>query len=148
MYKLLIDGKLVDGASTLEVVNPATGKSFTTCPRADIGQLDAAVAAAKAAFPAWSATPFAERRALLERWADAIEARQDDFARLLTQEQGKPLPQAAYEMAGTIGLLRTFAASELNTEILRDDGSTRLIRQWAPLGVVAAITPWNFPCSC
>lgn len=145
MYKLLIDGKLVDGASTLEVVNPATGKSFTTCPRADIGQLDAAVAAAKAAFPAWSATPFAERRALLERWADAIEARQDDFARLLTQEQGKPLPQAAYEMAGTIGLLRTFAASELNTEILRDDGSTRLIRQWAPLGVVAAITPWNFP---
>jgi acyl-CoA reductase-like NAD-dependent aldehyde dehydrogenase len=54
MYKLLIDGKLVDGASTLEVVNPATGKVLT-CPRADIGQLDAAVAAAKAAFPAWSA---------------------------------------------------------------------------------------------
>lgn len=145
MYKLLIDGRLVDGSSTLEVVNPATGKAFATCPRADIGQLDSAVAAAKAAFPGWAATPFADRRALLERWADAIEARQDDFAHLLTQEQGKPLPQAAHEMAGTIGLLRTFAAEELGTEILRDDGTTRLIRQWTPLGVVAAITPWNFP---
>lgn len=145
MYELLIDGQLVDGAATLDVVNPATGKVFATCARADVGQLDAAVAAAKAAFPGWAATPFVERRALLMRWADAIEARQDEFARLLTQEQGKPLPQAAYEMAGTIGLLRTFADEELKTEVLRDDGSTRLIRQWSPLGVVAAITPWNFP---
>ena len=145
MYKLLIDGKLVDGANTLDVVNPATGKVFATCARADVVQLDSAVAAAKAAFPSWAATPFADRRALLERWADAIEARKDDFARLLTQEQGKPLPQAAYEMEGAIGVLRTFAAEDLKAEVLRDDGATRLIRHWTPLGVVAAITPWNFP---
>lgn len=145
MYRLLIDGALVDGASTMDVVNPATGTAFATCARADASQLESAVAAAKRAFPGWSATPFSERRALLERWADAIEARKDEFTRLLTQEQGKPLPQAAYEMEGTLGLLRTFAAMELETEILRDDGVSRIIRQWTPLGVVAAITPWNFP---
>ena len=145
MYRLLIDGTLVEGASTMDVVNPATGATFATCARADASQLESAVAAAKRAFPAWSATLFSERRALLERWADAIEARKGEFARLLTQEQGKPLPQAAYEMEGTLGLLRTFAAMELETEVLRDDGVSRIIRQWTPLGVVAAITPWNFP---
>lgn len=145
MFRLLINGKLVDGASTMDVINPATGAVFATCARADDSLLDRAVGAAKAAFPSWSRTPFAERRAVLERWADAIEARQGEFARLLTQEQGKPLSQAEYEMAGTIGLLRTFAAMELKTEILRDDGANRIVRQWTPLGVVAAITPWNFP---
>ncbi|CAM8665033.1 aldehyde dehydrogenase family protein [Sphingobium sp.] len=145
MHRLLIDGKLVDGARTMEVVNPATGKAFASCARADAQQLDDAVAAAKAAFPAWAARPFAERRQLLESYADAIDARKDEFARLLTREQGKPLPQAAYEMEGAIALLRTFAAMELGLEEIRDDGATRLIRQWSPLGVVAAITPWNFP---
>ncbi len=145
MHRLLIDGKLVDGARTMEVVNPATGKAFASCARADAQQLDDAVAAAKAAFPAWAARPFAERRQLLESYVDAIDARKDEFARLLTREQGKPLPQAAYEMEGAIALLRTFAAMELGLEEIRDDGATRLIRQWSPLGVVAAITPWNFP---
>lgn len=145
MFRLLINGMLVDGASTMDIINPATGSAFATCARADANQLEAAVGAAKVALPSWSTTPFAERRALLERWADAIEARQGEFARLLTLEQGKPLPQAEYEMAGTIGLLRTFAAMELKTEILRDDGACRIVRQWTPLGVVAAITPWNFP---
>ncbi|MEG8220731.1 aldehyde dehydrogenase family protein [Sphingomonas sp. HH69] len=145
MYRLLIDGKLVDGAHRLEVINPATGQVFASCARADAAQLDAAVAAAKAAFPSWAGRPFAERRQLLERYADAIDARKDEFARLLTREQGKPLPQAAYEMEGAIGLLRTFAGMELGLEVIRDEGGTRLIRQWSPLGVVAAITPWNFP---
>lgn len=145
MYRLLIDGKLVDGAHEMDVINPATGQVFASCARADAAQLDAAIAAAKAAFPSWAARRFAERRQLLERYADAIDARKDEFARLLTREQGKPLPQAAYEMEGAIGLLRTFAGMELGLEVIRDEGGTRLIRQWSPLGVVAAITPWNFP---
>ena len=62
-YKLLINGKLVDGATTLEVINPATGQVFETCARANEAQLNEAVAAAKAAFPAWSATKLADRRA-------------------------------------------------------------------------------------
>lgn len=90
-YKMLIDGKLVDGATTLDVFNPATGGVLATCPRADEAQLNAAVAAAKAAFPGWSALSFGERRKKLDAIADALEARTTEFARLLTQEQGKPL---------------------------------------------------------
>lgn len=145
MYKLLINGNLVDGASVMEIVNPATGQGFATCPCADAAQLETAIAAAKAAFSGWAATPAAERRALLERLADGIEARADEFARLLTQEQGKPIPQASYEMAGAIAVMRHFAAMELPSEVLREANGTKLIRHWTPLGVVAAITPWNFP---
>lgn len=64
-FKLLIDGRLEDGDSTMEVINPATEESVATCPRASKAQLDKAVAAAKAAFPAWRDTPIAERRAAL-----------------------------------------------------------------------------------
>ena len=68
-FRLLIDGKLVEGADTLDVINPATGKVLTTAPRADRAQLDQAVAAAKTAFPIWSATPLRQRGALLVKLA-------------------------------------------------------------------------------
>src|SRR5262245_15836638 len=90
-FRLLINGKLVEGAGTLDVINPATGRILTAAPRADRAQLDQAVAAAKTAFPAWSATPLRQRAALLVKLADALEAEQGAFARLLTREQGKPL---------------------------------------------------------
>jgi len=144
-YKLLIDGKLTDGASTLDVIDPATGRVFETCARADAAQLDAAVAAAKAAFPAWAARPHAERRALLEKLADAMEARQEEFCNLLTREQGKPTPQAQFEIGGSIAALRYFAAQELPLEILRETAEEKILEQRTPLGVIAAITPWNFP---
>src|SRR5580658_5763175 len=87
-FRLLINGKLVEGTGTLDVINPATGRVLTTAPRADRAQLDEAVAAAKAAFPTWSATPLRQRAALLVKLAEALEAEQADFARLLTEEQG------------------------------------------------------------
>ena len=87
-FRLLINGKLVEGAGTLDVINPATGRTLTEAPRADQAQLEGAVAAAKAAFPRWSATPLLQRSALLVRLAEALETDQNDFARLLTQEQG------------------------------------------------------------
>src|SRR5262249_31380406 len=90
-FRLLIDGRLVEGAGTLDVINPATGRTVATAPRADQAQLDQAVTAAKAAFPAWSATPLRRRAALLVELARALEAEQGRFVRLLTQEQGKPL---------------------------------------------------------
>ena len=71
-FNLLINGRLVAGASTFDVINPATEELLAVCPRADLGQLNQAVAAAKAAFPAWSATPIAERRRLLLKLADAL----------------------------------------------------------------------------
>src|SRR5215475_9099174 len=92
-FRLLIDGKLVEGASTLDVISPATGRTLTAAPRADRAQLDQAVATAKTAFPIWSATPLRQRAALLVKLAEALEDEQGAFARLLTQEQRKPLPQ-------------------------------------------------------
>jgi acyl-CoA reductase-like NAD-dependent aldehyde dehydrogenase len=144
-FRLLIDGRLVEGAGTLDVINPATGRTLTEAPRADRTQLDQAVAAAKAAFVGWSATPLRQRAALLVKLAEALEAGQGDFARLLTQEQGKPLPQSLWEVAQSIAALRYFAALDLPTEVLKEDAARRVVRQHKPLGVVAAITPWNLP---
>jgi acyl-CoA reductase-like NAD-dependent aldehyde dehydrogenase len=144
-FRLLINGQLVAGASTFDVINPATEQVLAACPRADAAQLDAAVAAAKAAFPAWSAKSLAERRRLLNALADALAARSDEFARLLTSEQGKPLAHAAGEIAGAVEMIRTFAAMDLPVKILRETSSQRIVQHRTPLGVVAAITPWNFP---
>jgi len=144
-FKLLINGKLVDGASSFDVLNPSTEEVVAKCPKADRAQLDQAVAAAKAAFPAWSKRPLKERAALLNKVADALEARAEEFARLLVQEQGKPLPMALWEVGGTAGGIRYFASLELPDKVLKDDAETKIILQHKPLGVVAAITPWNFP---
>ena len=144
-YRLLINGRLIPGAATFEVVNPATEEVLAVCPRADRKQLDQAVAAAKAAFPAWAATPIEKRRALLLEFADALERETLSFARLLTQEQGKPLPAAEFEIRGAVGMIRTWCRLDLPMEVLRDTQTTRLVRQRMPLGVIAAITPWNVP---
>jgi acyl-CoA reductase-like NAD-dependent aldehyde dehydrogenase len=144
-FRLLIDGKFVAGASTLEVINPATGKVLTRCARADKAQLDAAVLAAKNAFPAWAATGIEARRQALTKIAAALEARSAEFARLLTEEQGKPLAHAGYEIGGAVAMIRAFTAMELNSEVLRETDAGVIVREFAPLGVVAAITPWNFP---
>ncbi|MBV8611187.1 MAG: aldehyde dehydrogenase family protein [Singulisphaera sp.] len=144
-FRLLINGRLVEGAGTLDVINPATGRILTAAPRADRAQLEQAVAAAKAAFPAWSATPLRQRAALLVKLAEALEAEQGDFARLLTQEQGKPLPQALGEIDFSVAALRYYAAHDLPPEVLHEDATRKVVRLHKPLGVVAAITAWNVP---
>jgi acyl-CoA reductase-like NAD-dependent aldehyde dehydrogenase len=144
-YSLLINGRLVDGASTFDVVNPATEQVLAACPRADLAQLNQAVAAAKAAFPAWSAKPIEERKRLLVKLADALGAHSEEIARVLTQEQGKPLAMARYEIGGSIHMIRTFATMDLPVKVLKETADNRIVMQRTPLGVVAAITPWNFP---
>ena len=144
-YKLLIGGKLVSGAMTSTVINPATEDVLATAPRADFAQLHQAVAAAKAAFPVWSATPIRVRGALLTKLADAMEARQDELARLLTEEQGKPLAEAKWEIVGAIASIRYFASLDLPPKVLRKDAKRRIVQERVPLGVIAAITPWNVP---
>ncbi len=144
-FKLLIDGRLVGGASSMDVINPATGKPFIQCPRADSAQLNEAVAAAKAAFPAWSRKSWSERRELLLALADALTKRQDEFAKLMTLEQGKPLSQAGFEIGGAIAMLTTFAEMKMEPKVLREDATQKIVQLRTPLGVVAAITPWNFP---
>lgn len=144
-YRLLIDGKLIAGDMTMEVVNPANEQVLAQAPRASGAQLEAAVAAAKAAFPGWAARPVAERRALILTLADRIEAEAEPLARLLTQEQGKPLPEAQAEIAYTCAFIRHLAGYDLPVKVI-EDNENRLVRQFRkPLGVVAAIIPWNFP---
>ncbi|MBB3957527.1 aldehyde dehydrogenase family protein [Novosphingobium sediminicola] len=144
-FRLLIDGALVDGVAEMPVINPATGRAFATAPRADAGQLDAAVASAGRAFPGWAGLSYAERRAFIERFADGVEVRFEELARLMTMEQGKPLVQARGEVGGTIAGLRYFAAQDIGSHVIRDTPAERITEHRSPLGVVAAITPWNFP---
>lgn len=144
-YRMLIGGRLVAGAATLEVINPATGRVFATCARANEAQLNEAVAAAKAAFPGWAAKSIAERRPYLLAFADAIEKRFEEFARLLTEEQGKPLPQARFELGGALACLRFTAGMDIPMRTLKESAQERIVEQHTPLGVVATIAPWNFP---
>lgn len=144
-YKLLINGKLIDGAATIGVEDPATGEVFEQCPRADEAQLMHAVAAAKAAFPAWARRSYADRGALLVRLAEVLEKNADEMARLITREQGKPIARAHMEVGISIALLRFSSTQDLPNKTLRDTHTEHVIQTRAPLGVVAAIAPWNFP---
>jgi acyl-CoA reductase-like NAD-dependent aldehyde dehydrogenase len=144
-FKLLINGQLVDGDSTMDVINPATEQPVAQCARASKAQLDQAVAAAKAAFPAWSKTTIDERRKALVAMADAIQANIPELARLLTQEQGKPLDAAMGEVFGASAFFRYFATLDIPARTVQDDASGRVEIRRKPLGVIGAIVPWNFP---
>ncbi|MBB5577995.1 aldehyde dehydrogenase family protein [Rhizobium paranaense] len=143
-YKMLIGGRLMTGAGEMPVIDPSTAEIFTTAPYASATQLEDAVRAAKDAFPDWAATPLETRRACLLRLADRLEQEADDFARLLTREQGKPLPEATYEVGATIRGIRYFATYEAAPE-KRDHARGEYELHRVPLGVVACVTPWNFP---
>jgi acyl-CoA reductase-like NAD-dependent aldehyde dehydrogenase len=145
VFSMLVDGRAEAGSGTFDVINPALGEPFAQCPKADLDTLNRAVAAAKAAFGPWSQRPASERADLVAKLADAMEARAGEFAALLTAEQGKPLDQAMYEVMGAVFTLRAFAAMKLEAKTLRDEGGNKIIEHRTPLGVVAAITPWNFP---
>lgn len=144
-YKLLIGGQLVDGDAAMDVINPATEEVLAVCPRGSERQLNEAVAAAKAAFKTWRKVPMAERRAMVMKLADAVEARVDEFGRLLTQEQGKPLAESTAEIAYTAAFLRYLASLDLKNKLIEDNETRRVEMRRKPLGVVGCIIPWNFP---
>jgi acyl-CoA reductase-like NAD-dependent aldehyde dehydrogenase len=141
---MIIDGRGVAGDITFDVVNPASGAVFAQAPECSDAQLDESVAAAARAFPAWSAK-VDDRRAALAAAADRLETRSEEIVTLLTAEQGKPLAMARMELAGSVGALRALAGAELPREVIQDDAEARVEVVGRPLGVVAAITPWNFP---
>jgi acyl-CoA reductase-like NAD-dependent aldehyde dehydrogenase len=144
-YKLLINGALVDGASQMDVINPANEEVLAKCPRASSAQLDQAVAAAQAAFPAWRDTPIAERKAKLAAIADVLQANAQDLGRLLVQEQGKPIGDAMGEIFGASAFFRYFTMLDLPVRVLDDSADRKVEVHRRPLGVVGAIVPWNFP---
>ena len=146
-YRMLIGGEFVAGSATFDVINPATEDVVASAPDATQADLDAAVAAARKAFPGWAATPIEERKAKLNALGDAIFANLDGFMRLLTSEQGKPHAQARSEILSAAGLAKAQSTLKLEDEIIQDD-DTRLHRhRRVPVGVVGGIVPLNFPVS-
>jgi len=144
-YKLLIDGKLVPGDLTMPVINPATGESFAESPRASKEQLETAIQAAHRAFQTWSKTSLEARRQILLKIADAAEANVDRLARILTQEQGKPLAHSKGEVFGLAAFFRHATTLDLPVTIIKDTPQRRIELHRRPLGVCAAIIPWNAP---
>ena len=114
-------------------------------PCATRGDLDAAVAAARAAFPAWRATSIAERQAVVAAFGAKVAEHADELARLLTAEQGKPLRDATEEVMGAAYWMNAFAARELPVTVLAETDERRVEQRRVPLGIVGAIAPWNFP---
>lgn len=144
-YRMTIGGKLVDGERSIAVINPANGRAFAEAPNCSPAQLDQAVAAARSAFPSWRDTPIAERQHLLNAAADALEAKAADIGRLFTREQGRPTDGAIAEIGIGIAWLRAYAAMQPPVHRV-DSGDGQIIEtNYVPLGVVGAISPWNFP---
>jgi len=141
----IINNQCVPTPETRHAINPATGKPLYKVPVAREEDLDAAVEAARTAFKPWSATPFAERAALLLEYADAIETIRNDLEKLLTQEQGKPLSLSHTEVDSTLAWLRAFATMEVKDEVLQEDDDKIIYSTHPPLGVCAGIVPWNWP---
>jgi betaine-aldehyde dehydrogenase len=143
--KLYIDGSWVapSGSGTLHVIDAATETVFATIPAGDATDIDRAVAAAKAAFPAWSEQPAPERGKLLRRVAEALEARRDELAAVIAHEVGMPKHQALDAQVGG-GISGFAAAAELTTTFAFEDTEHGLVVREA-VGVVGCITPWNYP---
>ena len=145
-----IDGSWADADSgaTRDVSNPATGERLGTVPDMRAAETRRAIEAAKKAFPTWAVRTAKERAAVLRRWYDLMMANQDDLATLMTAEQGKPLAESKGEIAYAAAFLEWFAeeGKRLYGDVIpghQSDKRILVLRQ--PVGVVAAITPWNFP---
>lgn len=149
-YSMIIGGQAVQAAASFAVINPATGDAFASVPAGTVADLDAAVGAARAAFPAWSRTPDAERRGLVHALGGLLEANMPALMELLTKETGKPLGGlngvgAGMEVGGAIAWTHVTADLELPVEVIQDNAEARIEVHRKPLGVVASITPWNWP---
>jgi succinate-semialdehyde dehydrogenase / glutarate-semialdehyde dehydrogenase len=137
-----------DDGATLNVTNPATGELLGTIPKMGAAETARAIAAASAAFPAWRAKTCKERSAVLRKWNDLMLANADDLALIMTAEQGKPLAEAKGEIGYAASFIEWFAeeAKRVSGDTLQSPwADKRLIVTKEPIGVCAAITPWNFP---
>jgi acyl-CoA reductase-like NAD-dependent aldehyde dehydrogenase len=142
-YSMTIGGQAVSGAASFAVLNPATGDVAARAPECTREELDRAMGAGQQAQASWQSDA-AARRGALAALAGAIEADAAGLARLITQEQGKPLRESRSEVADAIGELRFFAGLQLEPSRLGSGHpAVSVIRR--PVGPVAAITPWNFP---
>jgi len=145
-----IDGQWVDADAkkTIDVTNPATGEKLGTVPNMGADETRRAIVAANKAWPAWRAKTGKERAAIMRKWFDLMMANQEDLARLMTMEQGKPLTESRGEIVYGSSFVEWFAeeAKRVYGDIIPEHApGKRIIVTKEPIGVVAAITPWNFP---
>ncbi|AXK40116.1 NAD-dependent succinate-semialdehyde dehydrogenase [Crenobacter cavernae] len=145
-----IDGAWCDAESraTVPVLDPATGEQIATVPLMGESEAIWAIEAANAALPAWKAKTAKERAKILRRWFELIEANEDDLARLMTWEQGKPVAEALGEIRYAASFVEWFSeeAKRLYGDVIPSPSADkRLVVVREPIGVCAAITPWNFP---
>ncbi len=144
----LVNGQWVGGSSRFAVTDPATGAHLADVANLGPADAEAAIAAANAAWPAWRSKTAKERSTILRKWFDLLMANQDDLGRIMTAEQGKPLAEAKGEVAYGASFVEWYAeeAKRVNGETLPQfDNNRRLMVLKQPIGVCAAITPWNFP---
>ena len=141
---MTIDGVAATSEATFDVINPATGAIEASAPECTPQQLDAAMESSAKAYRDWRLDED-RRRELLRRAADALMAAATEIGPILTAEQGKPLGEATVEVYGAAMWLQYFAGLEIPKQVIQDDGAAHVEVVQRPLGVVAAITPWNFP---
>lgn len=146
----LINGQWISGnlSNAIAVINPANGQHIAQVPRLNAEHTCQAIEAANAAWPAWRSRTAKERAGVLRRWFELILANQEDLARIMTAEQGKPLAEARGEIAYAASFIEWFA--EEGKRVYGDTipapvSSQRIVVTKEPIGVCAAITPWNFP---
>ena len=145
-----INGQWVDAdnGATVAVTNPATGEQIGTVPVMGAAETRRAIEAANAAWPAWRKKTARERALILRKWNDLILANTDDLALLMTAEQGKPLTESRGEVAYGASFIEWFGeqAKRVAGETLASPSAgQRILVTREPIGVCAAITPWNFP---
>jgi delta 1-pyrroline-5-carboxylate dehydrogenase len=145
----VIEGRLETTAATTHGINPSTLEPNPAVPLASEGDVDRAVAAARKAFEVWSETPLHERRQALVAFADSLAENKAGFARMLTTEQGKPLAMAEMEIDACVRWLKQQANLPFPEDVIADTEEQRITTSYTPLGVAAAIVPWNcmYPCS-
>ncbi|WP_420994880.1 NADP-dependent succinate-semialdehyde dehydrogenase [Cupriavidus sp. 30B13] len=143
-----VDGRWIDGERHIDVTNPATGARVAQVPQLGADETRQAIEAANRALPAWRARTAKDRSALLRKWFELLLANQDDLARIMTAEQGKPFAEARGEIAYAASFIEWFAEEGKRVygeTIPAPVSNQRIVVTKEPVGVCAAITPWNFP---
>lgn len=144
-YTATIDNQPVTTTATLSIINPATEEVFASAPDCGAAELDAAVAAARTAFVAWRDTPLSERQRMVRALGEALLANRTELSRLLTQEQGKPVPASEYDVDKGALWCTHYAAVDVPVDVIEDNEARRIEVRHPPIGVVGALAPWNFP---
>lgn len=142
---MTIDGKAYGTSAQLDVFNPANGEIFASVPDGSDSELAAAVSAARSAFPAWRDTSWENRSSAVHAIGTVIDEHADELTAMLTREQGKPTEQAQMEISLAAQWCHATATLELSDRVVEDEPKRRHITRHVPIGVIAGISPWNFP---